>query len=750
MSPSDHLIRQDLETLPPQARRLARLSLQLFFSDSAFKDRLDDADFLLALWPLTQCLLQPAVLGQFDATLAVAEAELSRRSQLALRRLQRSQGQRKDDDEDESLLPSFMRSTPRRGKPRLQLLQQFYTHLSRDLLASLAAADGEETVAPTAKLLGRCLNLDATAVQVLDFLELRESNRDLRQLLNESRPGQQVISGLRADMAALLGLPEKTLRAALSKRAPLRALGLVEIGRSTRIDLEDYLTPSDLLVELVEAEPETEAGLLAKLIEPAPPAQWPLGAFPHLHTAAERVQRVLNHAARHSVLGVNALFYGAPGTGKSELARTLIAASGLSAYQVRSAGEDEEGLSRSGRLSAYLLAQRLLAKRKDAVLIFDEVEDVIIPRQDLFALLSGRPSGEQKGWMNRILEENPVPTIWITNQTQGMDPAFQRRFLLPLAFVTPPRSVRRQQAERHLGDLSLPPTLLDELAADEALMPAQLGAARRLVDLQPEAPIEPSVRAGVASLRQLLQGSPAPRRRASATVFDVAYLNLAGSIHPSALVQALEREGQGRLCFYGPPGTGKTEFAEVIAEALDRELVARQASDLISAYVGETEQNLAKLFSSLDPERSVLLLDEVDSFLADRRQAQRQWERTQVNELLQQMERYPGIFIAATNLMSGLDAAALRRFDFKLQFRALKPEQRLRLFAREALGDESAVVPERLARHLERLTTLTPGDVANVCRQQRLLGEQLEPEVFLRRLLAECQLKAGQGEPQAA
>lgn len=150
-------------------------------------------------------------------------------------------------------------------------------------------------------------------------------------------------------------------------------------------------------------------------------------------------------------------------------------------------------------------------------------------------------------------------------------------------------------------------------------------------------------------------------------MFDVAYLNLAGSIHPSALVQALEREGQGRLCFYGPPGTGKTEFAEVIAEALDRELVARQASDLISAYVGETEQNLAKLFASLDPERSVLLLDEVDSFLADRRQAQRQWERTQVNKLLQQMERYPGIFIAATNLMSGLDAAALRRFDFKLQ-----------------------------------------------------------------------------------
>ena len=93
-----------------------------------------------------------------------------------------------------------------------------------------------------------------------------------------------------------------------------------------------------------------------------------------------------------------------------------------------------------------------------------------------------------------------------------------------------------------------------------------------------------------------------------------------------------------------------------------------------------------------DPATRVLLLDEVDSFLSERTQARHSWERTQANELLQQMERYPGIFIAATNLMSGIDTTALRRFDFKLNFRALTPAQRLRLFAREALGDDQAAV----------------------------------------------------------
>ena len=212
---------------------------------------------------------------------------------------------------------------------------------------------------------------------------------------------------------------------------------------------------------------------------------------------------------------------------------------------------------------------------------------------------------------------------------------------------------------------------------------------------------------------------------------------LVGGIGPGTIAA----QGRGSLCLYGPPGTGKTAFAEMLAEALDCELVTRQASDLIAPYVGQTEQNLAQLFRGCDPAHTVLLLDEVDSFLADRRQARHSWERTQVNELLQQMERYPEIFIAATNLMSGIDAAALRRFDFKLHFRALTQAQRLALFAREALGDAAAAVPPEWMYHLKGLEGLTAGDFANICRQRTLLGETLTPGQFLQRLAAECRLK---------
>ena len=304
------------------------------------------------------------------------------------------------------------------------------------------------------------------------------------------------------------------------------------------------------------------------------------------------------------------------------------------------------------------------------------------------------------------------------------------------------RSVRRQMAERHLGAAGIPPALLDELAADPALTPALLGAAGRLVRLRPDTAPAEVVREGVKALRALVHGgATAPRQRQRAIGFNVEFLNLGGDITPSAIVRALDRRGRGSLCFYGPPGTGKTAFAEVLAEALDRELDARLGSELVSCWVGETEKNLAKLFREIDPQRTVLLLDEVDSFLMDRSQARNSWERTQVNELLQQMERFPGIFVAATNLMSGLDAAALRRFDFKLNFRALNPVQRRKLFAREVLGDQEAALPAEVERHLGTLDLLTPGDFANVCRQRELLDETLTPQQFLRRLMQECRLK---------
>lgn len=74
------------------------------------------------------------------------------------------------------------------------------------------------------------------------------------------------------------------------------------------------------------------------------------------------------------------------------------------------------------------------------------------------------------------------------------------------------------------------------------------------------------------------------------------------------------------------------------------------------------------------------MIDEVDSFLSDRRGAQHSCEVSMVNKMLTQMESFSGVFIASTNLMDGLDQAALRRFDLKAKFDFLTSQKAWQLF----------------------------------------------------------------------
>jgi len=117
----------------------------------------------------------------------------------------------------------------------------------------------------------------------------------------------------------------------------------------------------------------------------------------------------------------------------------------------------------------------------------------------------------------------------------------------------------------------------------------------------------------------------------------------------------------------GSPGTGKSLYARHLASRLDKPLVQRHTSDLLSMWVGGTERNIAAMFEQAEGEAAVPLLNEADSFLQDRRGAARQWEVSQVNELLTRLESFKGLFVCATNLFEHLDPAVLRRFDLKVR-----------------------------------------------------------------------------------
>ena len=143
--------------------------------------------------------------------------------------------------------------------------------------------------------------------------------------------------------------------------------------------------------------------------------------------------------------------------------------------------------------------------------------------------------------------------------------------------------------------------------------------------------------------------------------------------------------GHGTLCFYGAPGADKTALAKHLGKVLERPLLIKQAIDLMSKYVGETEQNMAAMFTEAEAEagKAVLLFDKADSFLRDRRGAQRTYEVTEVNKMLQRMEYFNGIFVCTTNLLESLAQAALRRFTFKIKFLPLTRAQRTKWWSQK-------------------------------------------------------------------
>ena len=168
--------------------------------------------------------------------------------------------------------------------------------------------------------------------------------------------------------------------------------------------------------------------------------------------------------------------------------------------------------------------------------------------------------------------------------------------------------------------------------------------------------------------------------------------------------------------------------------------MVKRGSDILSMWLGEAEQNIAAMFRLAKAHGAVLLVDEVDSFLQDRRGAVRSWEVTMVNEMLTQMESFPGVFIASTNLVDGLDQAALRRFDLKVKFDFIRPDQAQALLSRYC---KSLAIPAPHAETegtLARLTNLTPGDFAVVARQHRFrpIGSA---SAFVSALAAECAIK---------
>ena len=399
-----------------------------------------------------------------------------------------------------------------------------------------------------------------------------------------------------------------------------------------------------------------------------------LNDFSHIKDKQEKVLKILKSAVKTNAKGVNILLHGHVGTGKSEFSRLIANVSNVPLYAVKTEDSYGEEAKRTERLADLYAKQQILSRIGNACILFDEAEDVLNRG-------FGSDGTASKGYLNKIIETTPVPVIWTTNNIYDVDPAFLRRMTYCIEFEKLSEDSRFNNAVKTTKMINGSVDDFEELIENVA----------KVVDKKKVVKQEPKKSMGD---------------------YNVDLIN--ANMDITALTEKIKSSNKLNfsMCLYGEPGTSKSSYARYLAEQLGIEVLLKRASDLISPYVGETEQNIAAAFSEAKSKKAMLIFDEADTFLHDRNNAVRSWEVAQVNEMLTQMEAAEYPFICTTNLLDTLGEASLRRFTFKIRFDFLTHKQ-----ANIAMDYFFGIKNSNL-----QLKGLTSGDFVTVKKKVDFLG----------------------------
>ncbi|MDR2528711.1 MAG: AAA family ATPase [Synergistaceae bacterium] len=471
----------------------------------------------------------------------------------------------------------------------------------------------------------------------------------------------------------------------------------------------------------------------------------PLKNFRVSEDVLDHVKALLSKKEGDKKAPVHILLYGPPGTGKTTFARSLAKNLNVKAWAVASRADDDDD-DRRASLTACL---NLAAQHVGSFVLVDEAE----------RLLDTSWESKDKAWLNSFLEQPGRRMIWITNQIGHIDPAVLRRFSFSVHFGALGKQERRnlweQVIARHRVKSCFPDSRVSILAENYQIPAAVIEGA-----ISQAKALGYSTKEFGGAVERVLQAHVTLRNNGRPTLPKVKSeedYTLSGVCLDSSVDELLDkcrradavyvangalRRGCGTMLFYGPPGTGKTALARYIAHEIGRECVVKRASDLLSPLVGEAEQNVAEAFRRAEVEGAVLVIDEADTFLYSRETAQRSWESSLVNEFLTALEECRGFCICTTNRMETMDAAAMRRFPFKVRFTYAGAEQAVALYSALLAPMVSGKLPEALEAELHGMTRLAPGDF-HVVRSQYWLAErgEVSHEELIRALRREQDMK---------
>jgi SpoVK/Ycf46/Vps4 family AAA+-type ATPase len=546
--------------------------------------------------------------------------------------------------------------------------------------------------------------------------------------------------------------------------APLIQHRLIDLGQIAAGSSDGLLTRKvDLTTPalsflLEEHELSESVSRIARLETPDVSLLNVILAKQHLEQARELVEHHANYRRLISdwgfdrVLpygrGVTLLFSGPSGTGKTLLAHALASHAKRPVISLSAADLPEnEGVEGALR---DLFSE---ATMRDAFVLVDECE-ALLGKHD-----------KRKATAFKGIEDFEGIIILTTNHPERLDEALERRIIYTLPFETPEPDMRRQIWEVHL-----PPEVplegridLDTLAhtydfTGGTIKNAILVAVNRALAKAPKNPLLSMelLEEGCRSQLKYALEDLTVRTTINLTMDDIILPDKAqkkvtemiAAVKNQATV--LNRWGFGRrlvtgkgiiALFDGPPGTGKTLCAEIVAGAFDRPLYRVNIPEVVSKWVGETEKHIRAIFQQARITHAMLLFDEADSLFSARvtetQTATDRYANMEVNLLLQEIERFPGICILTTNFYGSLDRALIRRVQFRVTFEEPDMDQRKRIW--ETLCPPEAPLDRnvdfsKLAKDFE----LTGGMIKNSLLRAAYMAAEADSSITMKLLQDAC------------
>jgi hypothetical protein len=188
-----------------------------------------------------------------------------------------------------------------------------------------------------------------------------------------------------------------------------------------------------------------------------------------------------------------------------------------------------------------------------------------------------------------------------------------------------------------------------------------------------------------------------------------------------------------RVLFHGPPGTGKTMTSCLLGKLTGRDVYRIDLSMVISKYIGETEENLGKVFNQAENKNWILFFDEADALFGSRIQTESSndmFANQQVSYLLQRIEDFNGVIILSSNMKNNIDKAFIRRFETMVYFSIPSVDERYKLWKE---GFSKKVVYEETInlRTIANDYELSGGVIMNIVRYSSLMALKRESKMIL-------------------